>query len=138
MAIGFILGISFCLVAGLLVLIGLFFFIRTRIFIGRAQAGKGSVIKMVHRGRGYAPVYQFRTVDGQTIVTQATLSTNPPRFEVGQAIDVLYETENPQKNRINHWLNLYFLPGLLGGIGLVFGAVGIAFGFVQVLKRLGS
>jgi len=138
MSVGFMLGLIFCLVAGLLVLIGLFFFIRTRIFIGKAQVVKGSVIQMVHRGRGYAPVYQFRTAEGQTIVTQANLSTNPPRFNVGQAVDVLYETENPQKNRINQWMNLYFLPGLLGGLGLIFGGVGMAFVLLPVLKRLGS
>ncbi|CAN5519278.1 hypothetical protein BH10CHL1_BH10CHL1_42220 [soil metagenome] len=134
MAVGLTLGIIFCLVASLLVLIGMFFFISTRIFIGKAQAVKGSVIQIVYRGRGYAPVYQFRTADGQTIVTQAGLSTNPPRFTVGQVVDVLYETENPQKNRINQWMNLYFLPVLLGGIGLIFGGVGMVFVFLQVLK----
>jgi len=138
-------GIAFSLVGGLLALIGVFLFIRTRIFIGKAQEAKGTVIQMVYSrtssssgsGGGYAPVYQFRTLDGQNIVIQDCLSSNPPRFQVGQEIDVLYESGNPQKARINKWMNLYFVPVLLGGIGLIFGVVGIAIVFPQVLKMLG-
>ena len=138
------LGIVFSLVGGLLALIGVFLFIRTRIFIGKAQAVKGTVIQMVYSrgssssgGGGYAPVYQFKTLDGQTIVIQDSLSSNPPRFQVGQEIDVLYESGNPQKARINKWMNLYFVPVLLGGMGLIFGGVGMAIVFPQVLKMLG-
>ena len=139
------LGIVFSLVGGLLALIGVFLFIRTRIFIGNAQEAKGTVIQMVYSrtssssgsGGGYAPVYQFKTLDGQTIVIQDSLSSNPPRFQVGQEIDVLYESGNPQKARINKWMNLYFVPVLLGGIGLIFGGVGIAIEFPQVLEMLG-
>ncbi len=139
------LGIVFSLVGGLLALIGVFLFIRTRIFIGKAQEVKGTVIQMVYSrtssssssGGGYAPVYQFKTLDGQTIVIQDSLSSNPPRFQVGQEIDVLYESGNPQKARINKWMNLYFVPVLLGGMGLIFGGVGIAIVFPQVLEMLG-
>ena len=139
------LGIVFSLVGGLLALIGVFLFIRTRIFIGKAQEVKGTVIQMVYSrtssssgsGGGYAPVYQFKTLDGQNIVIQDSVSTNPPRFQVGQEIDVLYESGNPQKARINKWMNLYFAPVLLGCMGLIFGGVGIAIVFPQVLEMLG-
>ena len=139
------LGIVFSLVGGLLALIGVFLFIRTRIFIGKAQEVKGTVIQMVYSrtssssgsGGGYAPIYQFKTLDGQNIVIQDSISSNPPRFQVGQEIDVLYESGNPQKARINKWMNLYFVPVLLGGLGLIFGGVGIAIVFPQVLEMLG-
>jgi len=139
------LGIVFSLVGGLLALIGVFLFIRTRIFIGKAQEVKGTVIQMVYSrtssssgsGGGYAPVYQFKTLDGQNIVIQDSISSNPPRFQVGQEIDVLYESGNPQKARINKWMNLYFAPVLLGCMGLIFGGVGIAIVFPQVLEMLG-
>jgi len=138
-------GIVFSIVGGLLALIGVFLFIRTRIFIGKAQEVKGTVMQMVYSrsssssgsGGGYAPVYQFKTLDGQSIVIQDSLSSNPPRFQVGQEIDVLYEPGNPQKARINKWMNLYFVPVLLGGMGLIFGGVGIAIVFPQVLEMLG-
>ena len=137
-------GIFFIPLGGLLALIGVFLFIRTRIFIGKAQKAKGIVIQMVYSAPTssnssgtYAPVYQFRTLDGQNIVVQDSLFRNPPQFQVGQEIDVLYESGNPQKARINKWMNLYFAPVLLGGLGLIFGVVGIALVFPQVLKMLG-
>ena len=136
------LGIVFSLVGALLALIGVFLFIRTRIFIGKAQGAKGTVTQMVYShssegGGGYAPVYQFKTLDGQTIVIQDSLSSNPPQFQVGQKIDVLYESANPQKARINKWMNLYFAPVLLGGMGLIFGGVGLAIVFPKFLGMLG-
>ena len=138
------LGIVFSLVGGLLALIGLFLFIRTRIFIGKAQGVKGTVIQMVYSrssssssSGGYAPVYQFRTLDGQTIMIHDSLSSNPPRFQVGQEIEVLYDPGNPQKAHLNKWINLYFVPVLLGGIGLIFGGVGIAIVFPRIPEMLG-
>ncbi len=137
-------GIVFSLVGGLLALIGVFLFIRTRIFIGKAQAVKGTVIQMVYSrtsssssSGGYAPVYQYKTLDGQSFVMQDNLSSNPPRFQVGQEIDVLYESENPQKARINKWMNLYFAPVLLGVLGLIFGGIGISLVFSELLRFSG-
>ena len=125
------LGIIFSLIGGLLVLIGVFLFIRTRISIGKAQKTKGKVIQLVYfpgeNGGGYAPMYQFRTLDGQSIEILDELTANPPRFQVGQEIDVLYESGNPEKAHINKWLYLYFEPIVLGGMGLIFVLMGLIF-----------
>ncbi len=135
-----IIGIVFSLVGGLLAAIGVFILIRTRIFIGKAQEVKGTVIQMVYSrsskgGGSYSPVYEFRTIDGQTIVVADSMSSNPPMFKEGQVIDVLYDPENPQKARIKKWLSLYFAPLLLGGMGLIFGGVGVALLIAQILNR---
>ncbi|MFH1185490.1 MAG: DUF3592 domain-containing protein [Chloroflexota bacterium] len=138
-------GLVAGLIGGLLVLLAVFFYMRTRSFIGRAKEAKGTVIQMVYRrnssdsdsGGGYSAVYQFRTLDGQTIAKQDSLSSNPPRFKVGQQIDVLYEPGDPNKAQINNWMSLYFLPALLGGLGLISGGVGIAIAFPRVLEMLG-
>lgn len=138
-----IFGIGFSLLGGFLALIGVFFFIRTRIFIGKSQKAKGTVIEMVYSrstdesSGGYSPVYQFRTLDGQTIVKEDNLSSNPPRFQVGQVIDVLYEPGNPNKARINKWFNLYLVPLILGFVGLIFGGLGLVIVIPQVLELLG-
>jgi hypothetical protein len=125
----------FGLVGGLLVVVGLFFFIRTRNFLGKAHEAKGTVIEMAYRqnssadsnsGGGYVPVYQFETEDKQRIVKQDGLATNPPRYQVGQTIDILYDPENPEKAHVNRWMNLYFVPALLGGLGLIFCGAAVA------------
>lgn len=137
------LEIVFSLLSGLFVLIGGFLYIRTKNFLGTAQEVKGTVIQMVYSedsegGGGYAPQYQFKTLDGQDVVVQDSLSSNPPGFKVGQEIKVVYDPENPRKARINKWMNLYFLPVLFGGLGLIFGGVGIALVFKQVLAVFGK
>lgn len=136
-----IIGIVFSLVGGLLAAIAVFILIRTRGFINKAQEVKGTVIQMVYShgsegGEGYSPVYQFKTIDGQTIVVTDSLSSNPPMFHAGQIIDILYDPENPQKARIKKWMSLYFVPALLGGMGLIFGGIGVVVLISQVIDLL--
>lgn len=136
-----IIGIVFSLVGGLLALIGVFLFIRTRIFMNTAQEVKGTVVRMVwssdsEGGGGYSPVYQFRTIEGRVIEKQDSLSSNPPMFKEGQTIDVLYEPANPQNARIKKWMSLYFVSVLLGGMGLIFGGIGVVLLIFQVLDGL--
>lgn len=136
------LGIVFSLLGGLLVLVGVFLFIRTKIFIGKALEVKGNVIQLVFSqgsedGGGYSPVYQFKTLEGQDIVIQDSLSSNPPGFRVGQEIQVLYDPENPRKARIKKWMNLYFMPVLFGVLGLIFGGVGIGLLIPPLREMLG-
>ena len=126
-----IIGIVFSLVGLLLAAIGIFIWIRTRIFLSTAQEVKGTVIRMVYSsggsegGGGYSPVYQFRTIEGQTVEAGDSMSSNPPMFHEGQVIDVLYDPKNPQKARIKKWMSLYFVSVLLGGMGLIFGGIGV-------------
>ncbi|MBC7878254.1 MAG: DUF3592 domain-containing protein [Anaerolineales bacterium] len=125
-----IIGVVFSFVGFLLAAIAIFLFIRTRIFLSTAQEVKGTVIRMVYShssegGGGYSPVYQFRTIEGQTIEAGESMSSNPPMFHEGQIIDVLYDPRNPQKARIKKWMSLYFVSVLLGGMGLVFGGIGV-------------
>ena len=126
-----ILGLVFGSVGFVLGALALFFLIRTRAFIGRSREAKATVTQMVYSsdsdgGGGYSPIFRFRTLEGQEIEAREKLRTNPPQFKAGQTIDVLYDPDNPQKARIKKWFNLYFLPALLGFLGLVFGGIGIA------------
>lgn len=124
-----IFGLIFGGVGFLLAALALFFFIRTRIFINNSQLTQGTITQMVYsrdsESSGYTPVFRFRTLEGQDVEVSGNLRSNPPQFQVGQTIDVLYDPENPQKARIKKWMNLYFVSALLGFLGLVFGGIGI-------------
>lgn len=141
MSADLIIGIVFSLVGLLLTAIGVFIWIRTRIFLSTAQEVKGTVVRMVYShssegGGGYSPVYQFRTLEGQTIEAGDSMSSNPPMFHEGQIIDVLYDPKNPQKARIKKWMSLYFVSVLLGGMGLVFGGVGVVMLIFKLIDLL--
>jgi len=131
-----IFGLVFGGVGFLLTALALFFLVRTRIFINNSQQTQGTITQMVYSrdsdSNGYTPVFRFRTLQGQEVEVSGNIRTNPPQFKVGQTIDVLYDPENPQKARIKKWFNLYFVPLLLGFLGLIFGGIGIATWVVSI------
>ncbi|MBL8050685.1 MAG: DUF3592 domain-containing protein [Anaerolineales bacterium] len=141
MSADLIIGIVFSLIGGLMALIAVFLFVRTRMFMNTAQEVKGTVVRMVYShssdgGGGYSPVYQFKTIEGRLVEKQDSLSSNPPMFKEGQTIDVLYEPANPENARIKKWMSLYFLPLLLGGMGLIFGGIGVVLLIFRLLDSL--
>lgn len=125
-----IIGVVFGLVGTLLGFIGVILWMRTRMFIARSQRTRGSVINLVYHsdadGGGYAPVFRFTTLSGQSIEASENIYSNPPGYRVGQNVDILYDPEQPNHARISKWTSLYFAPLLLSGMGIVFIGVGAA------------
>ncbi len=134
-----IIGIVFGLVGALLAGIGFFVWLRTRSFIQNSQQVKATVIRLAYRsssdGGGYAPVFHFNTIDGRSVEVEDGLQSNPPQFQEGQVVDVLYDPQNPSRARIKKWMNLYFVPLLLGGMGIIFGGIGAVMLLFQLLDQ---
>jgi hypothetical protein len=126
---GMLFGLTFGCVGFILTAIAVFILIRTRSFINKSRQTQGTITEMVYSsdsdGGGYIPVFRFRTLEGQEIEARGDLGTNPPQFKVGQTVEVLYDPENPGKARIKKWYNLYFVPTLLGFLGVVFSCIGV-------------
>jgi len=122
-------GSIFGFVGFILITLAVFFLLRTRAFISRSRQTQATITQMIYSrdedGGGYIPEFRFRTLEGQEIEVRGSLRTNPPQFKVGQVIEVLYDPDNPQNARIKKWFNLYFVPMLLGFLGLLFGSIGI-------------
>jgi len=122
-------GLTFGCVGFVLTALAVFFLVRTRSFISTSQQAQGTITQMVYgsdsEGGGYTPVFRFRTLEGQEVEVSGNIRTNPPQFKVGETIEVLYDPQNPGKARIKKGFNLYFVPALLGFLGLVFGCIGI-------------
>lgn len=101
-----------------------FLYINTWKFVNTATKTKGTVIRLDARegskgGTVYQPIYEFRTLDGQVITVAHDNASRPARYKVGQSVDVLYNTENPQNAKINNSTNLYMVPLVLAGVGIV-------------------
>lgn len=142
MTANLIIGIVFPLLGLLLVVIAVFILMRTRSFIGSSQEVKGKVVRNVYRsssdGGGYAPVFGFTTIDGRYVEVEDKLESNPPQFREGEVLDILYDPQNPSRARVKKWMNLYFTPLLLGGMGVVFGGVGVVLLIFAILDRIGG
>jgi len=112
------------LVGALLLVIGIIMGINTGMFAARAQKVKGSVDHMKSRhdsvGVSYAPVFQFKTQSGESIQLAGLTYSNPPQFQAGQAVDILYDSKNPKRARVNQGPRLYLVPLLLAALGLLF------------------
>jgi hypothetical protein len=125
-----LLNLAFGAMGLLFIGIAVVIWMRTREFISKAQETKGTVVRMLSKsgskgGIIYAPVYQFRTIDGRTIEVEESIYSKPPQFQEGQSVDILYEPQNPEGARVKKWMNLYSLPLVLGGMGVIFVGIGI-------------
>ncbi|MER6734283.1 DUF3592 domain-containing protein [Streptomyces puniciscabiei] len=70
------------------------------------------------------PVVEFRSADGRARTFQSSTGSNPPSYEVGERVEVLYHAASPGDARINGFASLWLLPLVFGGIGLVAGGIG--------------
>lgn len=82
----------------------------------------------------YHPVISFRAADGSMITFSSPIGSNPPGYYIGETVEVLYHSSNPQKARINSFVSLWAGPLLLGGLGLVFFIIGFSIILVTRLK----
>jgi hypothetical protein len=68
----------------------------------------------------WAPVFEFKDGAGATHRVQSSTSSSPAAYKVGENVPVLYLAEDPQAARIDSFMNLWFGPVLLAGMGMVF------------------
>jgi hypothetical protein len=98
---------------------------------------EGQVIKLKESaatedsGITYTPVISYE-VYGQTHVFTSNVSSDPPAYNVGDRVNVVYEVANPAKARIDSWRELWLLPVILGISAVIVAIVinGVAIGFL--------
>ncbi|MGK5543184.1 DUF3592 domain-containing protein [Streptomyces sp. URMC 127] len=76
------------------------------------------------------PVVEFTPAGGTPRKFRDSAGSNPPSYEVGEQVEVLYRPDSPGDARINGFASLWLLPLIFGGIGLVFTAVGTTIALV--------
>ena len=59
--------------------------------------------------------------------------SNPPEYEVGNVVDILYDANHPQSARIAKTTGLYFAPILLAVLGVIFLGTGLVWLGLQLL-----
>jgi hypothetical protein len=85
-------------------------------------------------GVTYAPVINY-DVQGRTYTYESSNSSDPPAYEVGEKVTLLYRPENPEEVRVNTWFDLWFLPAMLGGGGVVVAIVSIVMMVSSIRRR---
>lgn len=133
---------------GLAMLVGaLFWLVHQRRFVASASHAQGKVVDLARRQSNrsssgsnhsssstWAPVVIFATPDGREHRFVSSTSSNPPAYDRGEQVDVLYQAGTPESGIINGWFSLWGGISIIGGLGLLFVAVGIA---VTLVRRSG-
>ncbi|WP_199325799.1 DUF3592 domain-containing protein [Nodosilinea sp. FACHB-141] len=116
-----------------------FTYTNTNTFLKDAIKTEGTVIELIRSQSDdsvtYQPVVVFVSQEGEEIEFTSPSGSNPPSYSKGQAVEIFYLPNNPQKAEINEFFSLWGLPTILGALGSIFSTVGTGLLVVPMIKE---
>jgi hypothetical protein len=129
-----VIGTLMVLAAVVAILVGTLCLIKTRQFLAKAAKADGKIVELERKDSGdgvtYSPVFSFTDTSSTQHTVRSSLSSNPPHYAIEEKVSVLYDPQDPQKARIDSFVNLYFVPLVMGIIGAMNLLVGLLLVFV--------
>ncbi|HZP67461.1 MAG TPA: DUF3592 domain-containing protein [Rudaea sp.] len=108
-------------------------------FAATAAGADGVVADLVYRssskGGTYVPLVEFTTPDGARVHMTGSTGSNPAAYARGDHVHVLYDPANPERARIDSFMEQSLGPAILGGLGLVFALIGGGVVGAQIRRR---
>jgi hypothetical protein len=120
-------------IIGLGMLTGAFFIYKnTSKFLETAVTTQGTVVELVESRSSsssdnsimYSPVVNFIDKKGVEVKVYSSTSSNPPSYNVGEKVEVLYAPETPQDAKIKGFFSLWGGATILGILGGIFFTIG--------------
>ena len=113
-----------------LLLVGVVVWLRTRRFVAESFRVTGTVVGLAARrghkgGTTYSPVVEYATREGAIRQFTDPVSSRPAGYSVGDRVEVLYHWRDHDRARLASRFRLYFVPAVLGFMGLIFTGVGV-------------
>jgi uncharacterized protein DUF3592 len=106
--------------------VGVFQLVRTIGFSGRAVATEGTVVELLESydsesGTTFSPLVRYSDSTGQSHDFQSHVGNNPPRYKVGQVVQVKYDREHPERGHFASAIGVWGYPisMTLGGIAMM-------------------
>jgi len=84
----------------------------------------------------YRPVVEYRDSEGRTRTYHSSTGSNPPNYEVGERVTIIYQRDNPTRAVIDGFFDRWFLPVFLFGFGGIFATVGWGLVFAYYRRRM--
>jgi hypothetical protein len=125
-AVGWILGAVFGGIGLIFLAIAAATFVSQQRFAAGAVRAEGTIVDDPGR-----PHVRFEA-GSRAFEFWGSTKSSPPVYRAGDKVSVLYPASSPESAQIDSFFESYFLPTLMGGIGLPFGVIGGAFLFVTV------
>ncbi|MFE2989612.1 DUF3592 domain-containing protein [Streptomyces sp. NPDC059262] len=125
-------------------------------FVTDAERAKGTVVALEWSGGSVSssrksrqssgptahPVVEFTPAGGSPTTFRSSMGSNPPAYDEGERVDVLYRADDPQDAKIDGFVSLWLIPLIFCGIGVLIAGVGTAIAVVtrrrSRLTRSGS
>jgi len=127
---------------GVAMLIGaLFWWMNIHTFLADASRTQGTVIALRARHSNndttYSPVVAFQ-LQTQRIEFDSASGSNPPHYQVGETVPVVYPPSNPYQAKIDSFFSLWGGAVILAGLGSLFFVVGAAIIVAPRLQKRGD
>lgn len=125
-----LLGCIATTIGGIALLVAVAFGVDRARFFSRAEATTGKVVaskdnprsNMLRRGE--IPVVEFSASDGKVHQFEG-YSAWPPRYHVGNEVDLYYVVGDPDDARLDDFIELWLWPSIFGAIAVVFFPIGL-------------
>jgi hypothetical protein len=102
-------------------------------FLQAAKAAPGTVTALEwnedSESSGARPVISY-DLRGEPYQMTGNVWSSPPAYTVGDQVQVLYPPDQPKAARLYSWFEFWFVPTLLGSVGLLFALVGGGVGYL--------
>jgi hypothetical protein len=100
----------------------------TTSFLKEAVSTEGTVVELVpsrsSNATTYAPVVQFNEINGRLVEFTSNASSNPPAYNRGERVVVLYSPNTPESAKIDGFFSVWGGTFIVAILGLLFGALG--------------
>ncbi len=120
--------------------IGLVLTKHTLVFIEDSVLTEGHVIELDKiRSEGeytFKPIVSYRDNNGYEYQFRSSAGSNPPRYAVGDQVEVLYKASLPEQAKIKDFFSLWGLEALFSFGGAVFFSIGLTMILRGYFKRV--
>jgi len=102
----------------------------TSVWLCKSAATEGTIVNLSpvfdeeNDTTNFAPYFSFKAADGHTYTVQSNVATNPPGFEVGESVRVLYLRTDPTSAKLGSFWQIWLVTVLCVGLGAFFAGVG--------------
>ena len=126
------LGSGICLLLGVvLVFYSIKRLLETIVFLRTARRAPGRVVRHEPSSnsdgqRMFIPVFEYRLPEGRPLYYRSPVASNPPAYDVGQTVEMLYLPKNPARVKVNSFTGLWLVTAICAVLGVsLIGAAGM-------------
>jgi hypothetical protein len=124
-----VMSLAFLLPGLLLLWVAEAFYSQSSRLVHHGLRAQGTVVDTVigttrKNGHVWYPIVRYTAQDGGSYRFQSSSGSNPPAYNVGDTVEVLYWPADPEHGTINGFFSLWGGPLIAGVLGGVFTSIG--------------